>query len=262
MSSVPIIAAAAASKAKGKSKGSDDDVFFAVAISAPFVLPMLAVEGVSAGIKKLVGVIKENAQTKARKKEYEKALEKNKELSEGKVGSVEVLEDKEKNTKTTIIYTENGPLVKTEKFGKVASVNDEGEAIALEKIRNKKIFHNKVDWEYKQGVRSISYSGFMPVADEKGKESLIYMEDVSFSRASSPEYVHEWSEYAWNRTFNNKAITKNGQEISNRNISNYGGNEVGLLGLGDTGNNMFDNASKFFNQELEKTLDANVDQQV
>lgn len=262
MSSVPIITAAAASKGKGKSIGSENEAFFAVVIGAPFVLPMIAGLGVSKGIKKLVGVIKENAQTKARKKEFNKALEKNKELSEGKVGTVEVLEDKENNTKTTIIFTENGPLVKTESFGDVVSFKDEGEAIALEKMGNKKIFHHKVDWECKQGVRSISYSGFMPVADEKGKESLIYMEDVSFSRASSPEYVHEWSEYAWYRTFNNKAITKNGKEISNRNIGNYGGNEVGLLGLCDIGNKMFDNASKFFNQELEKTHDANVDQQV
>ena len=198
-----------------------------ILITAPFVLA-------AAGIGDLVDSMKENANKKANKKKYNKALEKFQELSVGKIGTVDIEEDKEQNIKRTIVYTKNGPLVKTEFMGEVAKIGNFGVPIGGDNP------------EMVKGWLKVSYSGFAPTIDKDGKENMSFVQESTISRESMPQYRGR-DGWEWPEKYDHKIISEKGKEIST--VNEYD-------------NKIFKQIENYFDAELQNVKAVNSDQEL
>ena len=161
MSLIPLSLIHAAAK---KSSGSSFDPDQAMSVlGAPFMLLYLGGAMLFESSITKYQAMKEKcvaaAKRKANKKEYEELQATYPKLSEGKIGQVEVQVSEDGKTKSTIIHTKYGPLIKTE-------TNNYSE--------------KKVKGEDLQKT-SVSFSGFIVTLDDNGKKILTYLDNIGKS---------------------------------------------------------------------------------
>ena len=119
-----------------------------------------------------------NAQTKANKKEYEEIIAQYRKLSEGKIGTVETLQNTEDNSTVTIVHTENGPFTRTTKSGNIV--------------------HSRSGDLFVDGTM-VSYTGLREMTDENGERFLTFIDDVSIAR-SEPVNINHDTKIIYNTT--------------------------------------------------------------
>ena len=105
---------------------------------------------------KIRTAIVNKAQKNANIKEFKEVLGAYSQLSKGKEGKVEVYKSPDGKTSMTIIHTENGPFVRTEKTHYGAK-NPDGSAV--------------------RGT-SVSFTGIRTVTDKQGKETLAFINEA------------------------------------------------------------------------------------